>query len=493
MATTWGVREMKELTEAARKKKMEEEAARRNNMEREYTGSKLDTVNSDTARRTVQVKPSNVSQTAQNAQQVLAAANDRPAMVASGVNSISAYTPPNYSNGQPGNWIATGADGTETQVPMYDAAGNVVRPEISPLEQAAQENAARTLGIAGQTSGTAPGYGSISAGTTGDMGVYQTIQQMIRNGKNWAGATPEERARLEEQNLRLGATIPGAVRGDDGVWRTADGGELFETQYRAPQVETPAFSYGSYTQDPTVAAALEQAAASRSRLADWDSFSYDPEEDPLWAQYQNAYTRGGQRAMQDTLGQMAARTGGLASSYAGTAAQQSYNNYMSQMADKLPELQQAAYQRYLGDYGRAKDLYELDNNWMQTALGQYNSDRSLAYQQARDAVADQQWNAQFGYQAGRDIVGDLNTDRAFEYQQGRDAISDQRYEQEYKDQRADAERAYQMQKQQAFLAAVGSGYVPSEQDVVEAGFPASATARLQAYASYIQRSNSKYF
>jgi len=45
------------------------------------------------------------------------------------------------------------------------------------------------------------------------------------------------------------------------------------------------------------------------------------------------YTQSGNRAMLDTLGTLAARTGGLASSYAGAAAQNSYNDYMRALED----------------------------------------------------------------------------------------------------------------------------------------------------------------
>ena len=74
-----------------------------------------------------------------------------------------------------------------------------------------------------------------------------------------------------------------------------------------------------------------------------EKFDYDPQDDPAYAQYEKTYTRLGQRAMEDTLGRTAARTGGLASSYAATAAQQSRDNYMAQLADKVPELRQMAY------------------------------------------------------------------------------------------------------------------------------------------------------
>lgn len=42
------------------------------------------------------------------------------------------------------------------------------------------------------------------------------------------------------------------------------------------------------------------------------------------------YAAAGRLAMQDTMGQVAARTGGLASTWAGSVAQQTYNDYMNQ-------------------------------------------------------------------------------------------------------------------------------------------------------------------
>ena len=571
MATTWGVREMKELTEATRKKRKEAQEAKTggptgkimqaNGQIGEQRDGYVDYTGGDMQITYSPTKPTNASPTIQAAAATIAGANDRKAMVASTDANANVYTPNTYAMGQPGNWIATGADGTETQAPMYDAAGNVHKPT---LQQAAQnyvaqqgqaqgaqggaltpeqlatvqqmignasawqgagadqrkalEDANARLGasipgayrgtdgtwyynggdlfslangagqVAGQTTGTAPGQGY--NGTTSDYGMYNTVQQMIRNGQAWGGADAAERARLEAENQRLGATIPGAYRTNDGTWMIGDQ-NLFDMQYRVPQVTAPALDYGSYAQDANVTAALQQAAASRNRLADWDSFSYDPETDPLWAQYQNAYARGGQRAMQDTLGQMAARTGGLASSYAGTAAQQSYNNYMSQMADKLPELQQAAYQRYLGDYSRAKDLYGIDSDLLQMTLGQYNADRNFAYQQARDSVADQQWNAQFGYQAGRDMVGDQRYATEWQHGLDREAVEDQRYETEYADQQAAQLRAEQAQRQQYVLSMAQSGAAPTAAMLEWAGMDPSALPTLQAIAQFVVNSSHK--
>lgn len=148
-----------------------------------------------------------------------------------------------------------------------------------------------------------------------------------------------------------------------------------------------------------------------------DPFEYNYLEDPNYQQYEESYTRSGKRAMQDTLGQVAARTGGLASSYASTASQQTYDNYMAELADKIPELRQAAYAMYMdelnnqradldmllaleqGDYGRYQDL-----------LGQYNTDRNFAYGQFRDEVGDDRYDLEFNYNAGRDQLEDQRYD-----------------------------------------------------------------------------------
>lgn len=125
---------------------------------------------------------------------------------------------------------------------------------------------------------------------------------------------------------------------------------------------------------------------------------------------QDSYTRSGNKAMENTLAQISARTGGLASSYAGTAAQQSYNDFMAQLED--------------------------------AAMGMYERDRAGLYDQAN------LYRGLEGDLYGRyaDQLNQWNTDRSFTYNMGRDAIGDQRYNQEYADSRADIE--YQRKKAQ---------------------------------------------
>lgn len=161
-------------------------------------------------------------------------------------------------------------------------------------------------------------------------------------------------------------------------------------------------------------------------------FSYDPETDPTYQQYKDQYTRQGKLAMEDTLGQVSARTGGLASSYAGSAAQQSYNQYMSALSDKIPELRQLAYQMYRdeGDDMRADlnmlmQLEQRDYGRYQDKLNQYNMDRSFAYGMERDKVADDQWKQSFDYQVGRDKRQDAMEEDEIAYRRDRDKRNDE--------------------------------------------------------------------
>lgn len=170
----------------------------------------------------------------------------------------------------------------------------------------------------------------------------------------------------------------------------------------------------SYEAAPTYTSRYQNQIDDLTRqILNREAFSYDPEKDPAYQQYKESYTRNGERAMQDTLGQVSARTGGLASSYAGSAAQQTYDNYMGALADKIPELKQLAYSMYQdegntqranlemlvaleqGDYAKYADL-----------LAQYNTDRSFDYGVHRDNIGDERYNNEWNYSVGRDQIAD---------------------------------------------------------------------------------------
>lgn len=169
-----------------------------------------------------------------------------------------------------------------------------------------------------------------------------------------------------------------------------------------------------------------------------DAFSYNAATDPLYAQYKEQYTREGQRAMKDTLGQVSARTGGLASSYAVSAAQQQNNQYMQQLSDKIPELYQMAYQMYLDDIDlQVQNLGLLEGasntayNRYRDTMSDWRDDRDFAYGQYRDDVGDGQWQMNYDrgvFESDRDYDrGVLESDRDYDHTVGRETVEDGRY------------------------------------------------------------------
>lgn len=162
------------------------------------------------------------------------------------------------------------------------------------------------------------------------------------------------------------------------------------------------------------------------------SFSYDQSRDPAAQAYRENYIQNGQRAMQDTTAQAAARTGGLASSYATQAGQQAYNSYMSDLNAQLAGLRQQAIDNYLSDQA-------LQQNRINTVASLGQQAENSYYNRINDAM--NRW-ATLGY-ADDTVAGILGvaagtptTDQSYRTWQ-------QNFQQAQQDQAvADANRAY---------------------------------------------------
>mgnify|MGYP007038488354 CR=1 FL=1 len=179
-----------------------------------------------------------------------------------------------------------------------------------------------------------------------------------------------------------------------------------------------------------------QISAKLDALLNRTPFSYDAASDPLYQQYRKQYTREADRSAEDVLGKTAVMTGGMPSTAAVAASQQASDYQMSQMTDKIPELQQLAYSMYQDKLsGDRADLNTLigieDNNY-----NRWLTDRNYLYQLARDQVGDQQTADALAYQKQQDKLN-------YDYQKERDAIEDARYDAEwqYKLQQAAAQAA----------------------------------------------------
>lgn len=167
-----------------------------------------------------------------------------------------------------------------------------------------------------------------------------------------------------------------------------------------------------------------QISAKLDALLNRTPFSYDAASDPLYQQYRKQYTREADRSAEDVLGKAAVMTGGMPSTAAVAASQQASDYQMSQMTDKIPELQQLAYSMYQDKLsGDRTDLNTLigleDNNY-----NRWLADRNYLYQLARDQVGDQQTADALAYQKQQDKLN-------YNYQKERDAIEDARYNAEW--------------------------------------------------------------
>jgi hypothetical protein len=185
--------------------------------------------------------------------------------------------------------------------------------------------------------------------------------------------------------------------------------------------------------------------------------------DAFYKQYAQRYQQNAKLAMEDTVGQVSALTGGYGNSYAQTAGQAMYNQQMQGLNDKATELYQLALQQYNMEGDRLNNLYSMAANaygmeqdrinaevaeaqWNAQFAEQqrqynldmaYNTSRAMAqdaqfaqqmaYDYSRAKAQDAQWQKTFDYNAGRDAVSDSRWETEFNYQKQRDDISDAQY------------------------------------------------------------------
>ena len=173
-----------------------------------------------------------------------------------------------------------------------------------------------------------------------------------------------------------------------------------------------------------------------NKILNREDFSYDLNGDALYQQYKDKYIQQGKMAMQDTMGQAAAMTGGYGNSYAASVGNQAYQASLENLNDIVPELYQMAYDKYAQEgqdlynqYGMLSDDRNTQYGMWADKYNQLISDRDYYGNEANNAYAKDygQWSDQrdfdtnqywtetnFGYGKYRDSVTDWENDRAFE-------------------------------------------------------------------------------
>ena len=213
-------------------------------------------------------------------------------------------------------------------------------------------------------------------------------------------------------------------------------------------------------------------------------FQYDFNADPLYQQYKDQYIQQGKMAMQDTMGNAAALTGGYGSSYASTAGNQAYQSSLNDLNNIIPSLYDRAYSKYrddksdklqhmqvlqnlddsdykkyqdtLSDYyntlnylqSQSQYLSESDYNKYLNQLAQWQYE--LEYYTGRADAAQQQsnWQSEQNRQYMQDYVNQRNWQNQFDYQKEQDALAQSNWQQQFdygKEQDALAQSNWQKQ------------------------------------------------
>lgn len=131
----------------------------------------------------------------------------------------------------------------------------------------------------------------------------------------------------------------------------------------------------------------DRVDAMMDTIANRDKFSYDFNTDPLFQNALASAMASGQTAMQDTMGQAAALTGGYGSSYATSAANQTYNQFVQDAYAQLPEY-----------YKLALDAYTREGDELYNQLGMYRDADNTEYGRLTNAYG-------LNYQKAQDIYG----------------------------------------------------------------------------------------
>lgn len=142
----------------------------------------------------------------------------------------------------------------------------------------------------------------------------------------------------------------------------------------------------------------DQIQALLDKILNRDPFKYDFNADPMYQMYKDRYLQQGRMAMQDTMGDAAALTGGYGNSYAATAGQQAYQSYLQGLNDRIPGLRDFAYNAWLNEGDRMRSnlstlqgLDESDYARYRDTVGDYKDELNYYYNRFGD-MSDREYN-----------------------------------------------------------------------------------------------------
>lgn len=196
-----------------------------------------------------------------------------------------------------------------------------------------------------------------------------------------------------------------------------------------------------------------------------DKFSYDMATDPMFQQMLASSMNSGRMAMEDTIGQAAALTGGYGNTYGTRAGNAAYNQYISEAYGNLPEYYELALQAYNAEgdqmmrelamlqdadnreYGRLVDAYNAN-------LGAANDMYNQEYSQYVDKLNQTNYENERAYKAYIDQLNQANYEKEFAYNAAQDEKAWAFKEAEAQRDQANIDKEYEYRKEQDSLNAM---------------------------------------
>ena len=176
-------------------------------------------------------------------------------------------------------------------------------------------------------------------------------------------------------------------------------------------------------------------------IENYGDFKYDINEDELYKNYADQYTRQAKLAAENAMGMGLAASGGYGNSYAQSAAQQGYNQTMQGLTDIMPQLEERA-------YGRWKDA----KNDLRSNLDMYMGLDKDEWNKFRDRTSDWEFDVKNAYDQFN-AIGDASKR---DYDRWKDTYSNWQWDMTYGGQRLDAENNRRIGEVNAAQNAVNS-------------------------------------
>lgn len=363
------------------------------------------------------------------------------------------------------------------------------------------------------------GYSTISYGSSGND-VKKLQEELNKNGYKLdvdGQFGSKTQAAVNDYQKKNGLSVDGIVGKNTwgkltGSANTTQNPVSKSTSKKTTPATPTATPRPTYTQSSAVTAAQEALKKWESnkpsgfeskysgqindfldRILNGEEFEYDVNNDTLWGVYKDNAVKQGKLAMNDTIADAAALTGGYGSSYGVAAGQQAYQQYLSDLNQIVPELHDRALQRYQskreGDIQALSILQGLDESdygRYRDEVADYNTEKAYLYQKLADLSDDD-------YQKFMTLLDNYENDRSFnegvrqfeeqmDYQKERDKVSDEQFEKQFALQKAAAARS----------GSSGGGSGGSKTSTYKAPTEEMYDAALEAYLSGGEAELNKY-